>query len=186
MTDEMIIQLFWDREENAIKETEKKYGAYCYKIADSVLRNREDAAECLNDAWLQAWNSIPPMRPEHLNCFLAKIVRNLAISKYRSKYAKKRGQGEVLAVMEELEECIAGQADVEASFEASELQKSISDFVRELPKREGNVFVARYFYLNSVKEIAKKFHLSENNVRVMLNRTRDKLRERLRKEGYVI
>ena len=186
MTDEKIIQMFWDRREEAIKETEKRYGAYCFKVAQSVLQSREDSEECLNDALLQAWNMIPPTRPAHLKLFLAKIVRNLAISKYRSKYAKKRGQGEVAIVLDELEECIAGQSDVEAYFEISELQKSVNEFVRGLPERDGNIFIARYFYMYSTKEIARKFHVSENNIRVMLSRMRERLRNWLQKEGYVI
>lgn len=186
MTDEMIIQLFWDRREEAIKETEKRYGAYCFKVAQSVLQNKEDSEECMNDALLQAWNMIPPTRPAHLNFFLAKIVRNLAISKYRRKYAKKRGQGEVAIVLDELEECIAGQSDIESYFEMAELQKCVNAFVRELPEKEGNVFIARYFYMYSTREIAKKYHITENHVRVMLSRMRDRLRKWLQKEGYVI
>lgn len=186
MTDEKIIDFFWERREEAIRETEKKYGAYCLQVAQGILHDEEDASECLNDAWLKAWNSIPPARPEHLKCYLVRIVRNLAVSKYRTKFAKKRGQGEVALVLEELEECVAGQADVESLIDASQLQKTINVFVRALPAKDANLFVARYFYAESIREIAKHHFLAENNVRVRLSRMRAKLKKELEKEGYVI
>lgn len=186
MTDERILDYFWERREEAIRATEEKYGAYCFRVAQGILRDEEDASECLNDAWLKAWNSIPPARPEHLKCFLVRIVRNLAVSKYRTKYAKKRGQGEVALVLEELEECVADQSDVEALFDAAQLQKTINDFVRTLPARDADIFVARYFYAEPIREIARLHFLTENYVRVKLSRLRGKLREELEKEGYVI
>lgn len=185
MTDDKIIQLFFQRKETAIEETHRKYGAYCFKIANNILSNREDSEECLNDTWLKLWDSIPPTRPVHLHLFLAKIVRNFAINKYRSKYAHKRGKGEIALVLEELEECIIGQSDVETLYIAEELQSTINKFVRELPEKEGNVFIRRYFYSDSMKDISNRYHISESNVRVMLNRTRNKLRIRLEREGYI-
>lgn len=185
MTDDKIIQLFFQRKETAIEETSKKYGSYCFKIANNILNNREDSEECLSDTWLKSWDSIPPARPVHFNLFLAKIVRNLAISKYRSNHTHKRGKGEITLVLDELEECITGQSDVETLYMAEELQNTINRFVRGLSERDGNVFIRRYFYADSIKDISNRYHISENNVRVMLSRTRSKLRIVLEKEGYI-
>lgn len=185
MTDDKIIQLFFQRKEVAIDETHKKYGSYCFKIANNILNNREDSEECLNDTWLKVWESIPPARPIHFNLFLAKIVRNFAINKYKSRRAHKRGKGEIALVLDELGECIIGQPDVETVCLAAELQNTINKFVRELSEREGNVFIRRYFYADSIKDISNLYHISENNVRVMLSRTRSKLKTRLEKEGYI-
>lgn len=185
MTDDKIIQLFFQRKEAAIEETYKKYGSYCFKIANNILNNREDSEECLNDTWLKTWDSIPPAHPIHFNLFLAKIVRNLSINKYRSKYAQKRGNGEMALILDELEECIAGESDVETLYIAEELQSAINKFVRGLPEKEGNVFIRRYFYSDSIKDISNRYHVSENNVRVMLHRTRNKLRIRLEREGFI-
>lgn len=185
MTDDKIIQMFFQRNEVAIEETHKKYGSYCFKIANNILNNREDSEECLNDTLLKTWDSIPPTRPIHFNLFLAKIIRNFAINKYRSKHTYKRGKGEIVLVLDELEQCIAGQSDVETLYIAEELQNTINKFVRGLPERDGNVFIRRYFYADSISDISNRYHLSENNVRVMLNRTRNKLRIRLEKEDYI-
>lgn len=185
MTDEKIIQLYFNRDEKAIEETSIKYGSYCYKIANNILRNRQDSEECLNDTWMQTWDSIPPTHPVHFNLFLAKIVRNLSFNKYRNKYTQKRGRGEIALVLEELEECLAGHSDVEALYIVEELQETINTFVRALPEREGNVFIRRYFYSDSIKDISVRYRMSENNIRVMLNRTTNKLRDRLEKEGYL-
>ena len=185
MTDDKIIQLFFQRKEVAIEETQKKYGSYCFKIANNILNNREDSEECLNDTWLKAWESIPPTRPAYLNLFLAKITRNFAINTYRSKHTHKRGKGEIALVLDELEECITGETDVETLYIAEELQSSINKFVRGLSEKDGNVFIRRYFYADSIKDISNRYYISENNVRVMLSRTRNKLKLRLEKEGYI-
>lgn len=185
MTDDKIIQLFFQRKEVAIEETHKKYGSYCFKIANNILNSREDSEECLNDTWLKTWDSIPPTRPIHFNLFLAKIIRNFAINKYRSKHTHKRGKGEIVLVLDELEECIAGQSDVETLYIAEELQNTINKFVRGLPERDGNVFIRRYFYADSISDISNQYHISENNVRVILSRTRNKLRIMLEREDYI-
>lgn len=186
MTDEKIIQLFFQRNEVAIEETSRKYGTYCFKIANNILKNTEDSEECVNDTWMKTWEAIPPTHPQHLNLFLAKIVRNLSFNKYKAKYAGKRGGGEMAVVLDELAECIAGTNDTEAVYLAEELQKTINRFVSGLPVTEGNVFIRRYFYADSIREISKRYQISENHVRVMLNRTRNKLRGKLEKEGYIV
>ena len=186
MTDEKIIHLFTTRDQRGVVEIHKKYGGYCFKIANSILENQEDAKECVNDTLMKTWNSIPPAKPNHLKLFVAKITRNLAFNVYKAKHALKRGGGETEAVLEELQECIAGNHDVEAHMAAEELKKTINDFVRTLPEREGNIFIRRYFYVEPIKAIAGRYLLSESNVRVILNRTRAKLKERLEKEGYLV
>ena len=186
MEDKQIIELFWQRNEAAIEETSKKYGAYCFTIADNILNNQEDAEECLNDTWLKAWNAIPPQKPDNLRLFLAKITRNLSLNRVEAQNAKKRGSGEFALVLDELSECIASYSDVENTYLAKELGESVRKFVRKLPEREGNVFVRRYFFMESVVAIAKKYRLTENHVMVMLSRTRKKLKKYLIKEGYHI
>ncbi|MBQ9120166.1 MAG: sigma-70 family RNA polymerase sigma factor [Lachnospiraceae bacterium] len=184
MEDNQIVELYWQRNEAAIKETDNKYGAYCFHIADNILDNKEDAEECVNDTWLHAWNGIPPQKPKRLRMFLAKITRNLSFNCFNARNAKKRGGGEIALVLEELSECLAGQADVEGAYEAKELGQSIRSFVWVLPEREGNVFVRRYFFTESVAAIAKRYALSENNVMVILSRTRKRVKAHLAKEGY--
>ncbi len=185
MTDEKIIQLYFERNETAIEETDKKYGTYCFQISNNILNCREDSEECVNDTWLKTWESVPPTLPQCLRLFLAKIVRNLSFNKYKAKYAGKRGNGEIALILDELEECIAGSNDVEEFCMAKELQQALDAFVCELPERECNVFVRRYFYSDSIRDISKRYGLSENNLRVILNRTRNKLKVRLEKEGYL-
>ncbi len=186
MTDEKIIELYFVRNEVAIEETDRKYGAYCFQISNNILNCREDSEECVNDTWLKTWDSIPPTRPQCFRLFLARIVRNLSFNKYKAKYTDKRGNGEIALILDELEECIAGKSDVEDFCMTKELQSTLDMFVCSLPEREGNVFVRRYFYSDSIKDISKQYNLSENNVRVMLNRTRNKLKVRLEKEGYFV
>lgn len=186
MTDEKIIELYFVRNEVAIEETDRKYGAYCFQISNNILNCREDSEECVNDTWLKTWGSIPPTKPQCFRLFLARIVRNLSFNKYKAKYTDKRGNGEIALILDELEECIAGKNDVEDFCMTKELQSTLDMFVCSLPERECNVFVRRYFYSDSIKDISKRYDLSENNVRVMLNRTRNKLKVRLEKEGYFI
>ena len=184
MTDEKIIELYCERSETAIEETDRKYGAYCFQISNNILNCREDSEECVNDTWLKTWDSIPPTKPQCFRLFLAKIVRNLSFNKYKAKHTDKRGNGEISLILDELEECIAEKSAVEEFFLAKELKKTINAFVSALPERECNIFVRRYFYSDSIKDISKRYGLSENNIRVMLNRTRNKLKARLEKEGY--
>lgn len=184
MEDHRIIELYWHKNEDAIKETDRKYGNYCFAIANNILHNTEDSEECVNDTWLSAWNAIPPQKPRILQMFLAKITRNLSFNRFIARSAKKRGGGEINLVLDELAECIAGEADVEREYEAKELEQCIRLFVRALPGRDGNVFVRRYFFTEPVWEIAKRYGLTENNVLVILSRTRKKLKMHLIKEGF--
>lgn len=185
MEDSQIIELYWQRDMEAISETAKLYGAYCFTIADNILGSAEDAEECVNDTWLNTWNAIPPQRPKALRMFLATITRNLAFDRFRARKAEKRGGGEIELVLDELAECVAGGPDVEAAYEGKELGRCVQRFIRSLPEREGNVFVRRYFFTEPVSDIAKRYSLSENHVMVLLSRTRKKLKTHLLKEGYL-
>lgn len=184
MEDSHIVELYWQKNADAIKETDRKYGAYCFAIADNILHSKEDSEECVNDTWLNAWNAIPPQKPAKLQMFLAKITRNLSFNRFNARSAEKRGGCEIFLVLDELAECLAGESDVESEYEAKELGQHIRRFVQKLPKRDGNVFVRRYFFTETVAEIAKRYGLSENNVMVILSRTRKKLKAQLIKEGF--
>lgn len=185
MEDNQIVELYWKKNTDAISETANKYGTYCFTVADNILHNFEDSEECVNDTWLHVWNAIPPQKPNVLRMFLAKITRNLSFNRFNAKNAEKRGGGEITLVLDELAECLANEADVEVAYEEKELEQCIRYFVRALPEREGNVFVRRYFFTETVAEIAKRYGLTENNVMVILSRTRKKLKAELKKEGYL-
>lgn len=185
MEDSQIVELYWRKDADAISETSSKYGPYCFAIADNILHNTEDSEECVNDTWLHAWNAMPPQRPNVLRMFLAKITRNLSINRFKARSTEKRGGGEILLVLDELADCLAGETDVEREYEGRELEQCIRRFVRGLPERDGNVFVRRYFFTEPVAAIAERYELTENNVMVILSRTRKKLRLRLAKEGYL-
>jgi len=185
LEDHQIIDLYWHRSPDAIDQTAGKYGAYCFAIAENILHSPEDSEECVNDTWLHAWNAIPPQRPNVLRLFLAKLTRGLAFDRYRAQKAKKRGGGEMALVLDELAECLSGGTSVEEAYEGQELGQCIRRFVRELPQRDGNVFVRRYFFTEPVAVIAKRYGLTENYVMVLLSRTRKKLKAHLQKEGYL-
>lgn len=185
MEDSRIVELYWQKNPDAITETERKYGAYCFGIADNILRNKEDSEECVNDTWLNAWNAMPPQKPAKLQMFLAKITRNLSFNRFHARSAEKRGGGELPLVLDELAECLADESDVESEYEAKELGQCIRRFVRMLPERDGNVFVRRYFFTEPVAEIAKRYGLTGNHVMVILSRTRKKMKTYLIKEGFV-
>lgn len=185
MEDRQIIELYWQRNADAISETAGKYGAYCFQVADNILHDAGDSEECVNDTWLRAWDAMPPERPDVLRMFLAKITRNLSFDRFNARNAKKRGGGEIALVLDELEECLASGTDVETAYEGKELGQCIRRFVRGLSERDGNVFVRRYFFADSVAAIARRYGLTENNVMVILSRTRKKLKLELMKEGYL-
>ncbi len=185
MDDAEIIALYWKRDETAIEETSQVYGAYCHSIAEHILHSDRDAEECVNDTWMRAWNAMPPQKPNRLRLFLGKITRNLAFDRYRQQRAEKRGSGEMDAVLEELAECIADPEDVETVCDQRALRESFNDFLRKLPQRERQLFLRRYFYAEPVRSIAEAYGLRSNHTSVILRRTRQKLREHLKKEGFI-
>ena len=186
MEDAKIIDLYWERNEKAIAETEKKYDRYCYSIAQNIVADREDSRECVNDTYLGAWNAIPPTRPNVLRTFLGRITRNLALKKVRLKTADKRGGSQYDLVLEELGDIIADASTPEVEMEAKELGMTINGFLQGLQTEERRVFVCRYWYFDSVSEIAARFGYGESKVKMMLKRTRDKMKEYLKKEGIEI
>lgn len=184
MEDRQIVELYWQKNPDAISETAGKYGAYCFAIADNILHSAEDSEECVNDTWLHAWNAIPPQRPRVLRLFLARITRNLSFDRFSARTAEKRGGGEIALILDELGECLSGGTDAESVCEAKELRQCVRRFVEELPERDGNVLVRRYFFSEPVADIARRYGLTEDHVAVILSRTRRKLRAHLLKEGY--
>lgn len=182
MDDQAIVELYWTRSERALAETDAKYGAYCYSIAYNILTNREDAEESVSDAYLAAWSTIPPKRPVRLSTFLGKLTRRISIDRWRKRTADKRGGGETDLVLEELENCIAGNQNVESAYIRKELAAVINRFLDSLTQTERNVFLCRYWYLDSVADIASYFGFSQSKVASMLHRMRKKLRVQLEKE----
>lgn len=185
MEDQRIVELFWERNQQALVYSQEKYGDYCLRIARNILLDPEDAEECLNDTLLFAWNSIPPAKPEKLQFYLAAITRNEALSRYRKIHAIKRGGGETAVALEELAECVASDQDPQKTCQAKELETAINRFTRALPVREGNVFVRRYFFLESSAVIADRYGMTANHVAVILSRIRKKLKKYLEKEGFL-
>lgn len=177
--------LYWERDPQAIELSRQKYGAYCFSVAHNLLASREDAEECVNDTWLHAWNGMPPNRPSVLRMFLAKITRRVSFNRFKANNTQKRGSGQLPLVLEELAECIADEDSVEDAVIAAELGESVRQFVRSLPEREGDIFVRRYFFTESITEIAQKYGMTTNYAMVMLSRTRKKLKNHLVKEGYL-
>jgi len=187
MNDEAIISLFENRDESAIDETTKKYGAYCTTIAMNVLHNAEDSQECVNDALLAAWNAIPPASPRIFSAFIGKIVRNIALNRYEARSAKKRGDSNALSLCE-LEGCLCTSEkgkSVENEVDAKILGEAIEAFLHTLKKVDRVSFVRRYWYNDSVSEIASRVGVKENAVAVNLHRTRNKLKTYLEKEGVL-
>ena len=186
MLDSQIIQLYWDRDERAIPETASAYGGYCFTIAHNILSSTQDAEECVNDTWLRAWNAIPPHRPSVLSAFLGRITRNLALNLLRRDHTKKRGGSEIDLVFEELAECVSGSESAEQAVDEQELKQAIHDFLADLPAKKRKIFVRRYWYADSVAQIAKRMHMSENGVSVTLHRLRTDLRAQLEERGFTV
>lgn len=181
MEDKQIIDLYWVRSETAISETEKKYGRYCHYIAHQILYDDEDAKEIVNDTYLKTWNTIPPQCPDSLKSYVGMISRQLALNTYEGQHTQKRG-GQVPLVLDELSECIStGGADIGESIALSD---ALNSFLWALSRRTRNIFVRRYFYMSPVAEIAKDFQMKESNVTMHLLRTRKKLKQFLKKEGF--
>lgn len=177
MEDQQIIRLFFERSEQAITELSRKYGALCFQIADNILDDPQDAEECVNDAWLGAWNSIPPQSPDPLRAYICRIVRNRSLKKLRTNSAMKRGsQFEVS--LSELEDCISGNS-LDEQLAVNELSAQINAFLAALPKDDRVLFVKRYWFSESISELADAFGITENNVSVRLSRIRGKLHQYL-------
>lgn len=185
MEDQKIIDLYVKRDEKAIEKTADKYGKYCFSIAYNVLMSHEDSEECVNDTWIKTWNTIPPAMPECFRIFLGKITRNLSFDKYRYNHSEKRGGGVIGAVLDELEEVVAGSDSVEEAYERKILVEAINTYLHTLSKRDCNIFIRRYFYGEETKDIAQRYTIKESNVLMILSRTRKKLQQHLKEEALL-
>jgi RNA polymerase sigma-70 factor (ECF subfamily) len=183
MIDEKIVDLYWARSEDAITETQNKYGNLCHSIAYSILKSIEDSQECVNDTYLKAWNSMPINRPTKLSAYLGKITRNLALNRYEYLSASKRGGTQTALVLDELMDCVSGTESTDSIVEEIYISNILNNFLDCLSEKNRNIFVARYWYLLSTKEIADKYCLKESYIRVSLHRSRDILKAILKKEG---
>ena len=186
MTDEAIVRLYWDRDEEAIAETSRKYGKYCFSIAYNILYNKEDSDECVNDTYNKAWNSIPPSRPTLLSAFLGKIVRNISLNRYKENTALKRGGYQMPLILDELSEIASDRPGPEEEILNTELIKAINDFLYDLPKDKRVMFIRRYWYADDIGAIAKRMGINENSVSVTIRRIRIRLRKHLLERGFDI
>ena len=184
MDDSDIIQLFWQRDEQAICLAQQRYGRYCHSIARRILRNRQDAEECVNDAFLHAWNAIPPVRPRILSTFLGVLTRNLSLNRLQYNKAKKRSA--TVQVLDELCTIVSGNETVDQVVQYKELVAAINDYLAEQPSQKRKIFVCRYWYFDRVNDIARRCDITPNRVSVILSRMRAELRERLLERGFTL
>lgn len=186
MEDEKIIELYWRRDEEALRQTNQKYGSFCYCIAHNILKNEEDSKECVNDTWFKTWTVIPPKRPEFFQAFLGKITRNLSLDRYRRSRASKRGGGSMDVIYEELEECIASFGSEDTRTDTIVITDAVGQFLAGLSRDARIIFVRRYWYADSISQIANRYGMSESKVKSSLMRSRNKLKAFLEKEGIIV
>ena len=184
MSDEQIVELYWRRDERAIRETDRKYQHFLLTAAHNILRDAQDCEECLNDTYLGAWNAIPPARPKVLQAFLATIMRRTAIDCYKRKKRQKRIDSELTVALSEVEEFLADGSDPAAELDAHELGRVISEFIRALPQRRMYIFMSRYYTARPIGEIARLLGCSESTVNKEIAAIKRDLKEKLEKEGY--
>lgn len=185
MDDVEIVNLYWNRNEAAIRESDAKYGNMLLRIAYNILSNREDSEECVNDTYGKAWASIPPQKPYSLAAYLGRIVRNLSINRWYEIRAQKRGGGENL-LLSELAECIPSQSNVESESEAREITRSIEQWLYTLPKNDRVLFLRRYWFGDSLQTLAAERSTSPNRIAGQLYRLRQKLKSALEKDGVIL
>ncbi|MBE6928573.1 MAG: RNA polymerase sigma factor [Ruminococcaceae bacterium] len=186
MQDDEIITLYLERNEDAIRQTEKKYGKALKTMAMRILSDEDDSQECVNDTYLKTWNSIPPMQPSHLSAYLHKLVRRISIDRYRGRHSEKRKPNEYTASLDELGECLAGEETPQGVLELQLLTQTIEAFLQTLSEQNRQIFLCRYYFLDPVKQIAKFFSISESNVKSTLYRIRSGLKEHLKQEGFFL
>ena len=183
MDDRQIIELFFNRDEAALSETQEKYGKYCLKIAGNILEDVEDSKECVNDTWVTAWNRIPPLKPVSLKAFLGKVVRDISLSKFREKHAEKRNVA-MTVMLDELEECIPSGINIEDQAEKRELIGLVNDYLESIKTEDRALFVRRYYFGESVKSLSEEYGCSENRMTQRLLKIRRKLKVFVEKGGY--
>jgi len=181
--DKKIVDLYWERDENAIKETSLKYGRLCAYIAGNILSSREDSEECINDTYLAVWNAIPKKRPDKFSVFISRITRNLALKKYEYLSAAKRSPAAVTS-LDELADCVSGTDDVESEIEVKYIQRAIGNFLWQQTDEKRNIFIRRYWYFDSVESICKSTGFTQSKVKSILYEMRQKLRKYLEREGF--
>lgn len=186
MTDEKIVELYWNRDETAIAKTQEKYSRYLTKIAYNILTDMEDSLECVNDTYFHAWKSIPPHRPQFLSTYLAKLTRRAAIDILRKKNRDKRIPSEYTFSLSELEECVSDSHNIDTRLDAELLGTAINGYLQTISEEARNLFIGRYFFLDSLKDAARYCGMSETKAKSMLYRTRCGLKAYLEKEGYYI
>ena len=186
MDDSEIIRLYQARDEQALAATAAKYGAYCASIARNILKNDEDADECVNAVYMKVWESIPPKNPPRFAAFIGKLTKNHALNLLKASSREKRGGGSVEAVYEELEEVLADGSGADTELIRNELLAAINKFLKKTPAKSRQAFVMRYWYCCDIEYIARRLGQTENNVSVLLHRTRQKLKEYLIKEGFAV
>lgn len=183
--DQKIVELYEERNEQAIAETSARYGNICRSVAKNILGNTEDAEECLNDALLKAWNAIPPARPAHFGAYFMTLARNTALKRYKARHAEKRGSGQMELALAELTDCVAADDSVEKTVDRQELLAAIVRALGNLPEEHRNLFIRRYWHVSPIAEIAEDFGMTESSVKVTLMRIRKRLQKSLRKEGFL-
>ena len=184
MDDQSIVELYLQRDENAIKESRNKYEAYCYSIAMNILSVAEDVEECINDTWISVWNRIPPVIPKSLKAFLGKLVRDISLSRYRAVHAKKRYNGMEL-ILDELAECIPSEQDIQESLEQKELSGTVNGWLDSLPQEDRVLFVKRYYYGETVKQLSEMQSCTENQMAQKMMKLRNKLKAHLLSGGVL-
>ena len=185
MTDEELIAMLEVKDRKALVELENKYGSYCKSIAMNILRNRQDTDECLNDAYLSVWNAIPPAHPDDLRMYVSGVVRNAAINLWRRSHAQKRGSGHIELLLEELSDVAASDNPLEKLDDTLALKAAFNEFLGSLKPEQRRIFLLRYWYMDTIEEIADKLDISESKVKVSLHRTRNKLKKFLEREGLL-
>ncbi|MBQ7398818.1 MAG: sigma-70 family RNA polymerase sigma factor [Clostridia bacterium] len=186
MTDEQIIALYWQRSEEAISQTDRKYGAFLFRIAYNMLHDREDCEECRNDTYLGAWNAIPPTRPDALGAFLVQIMRRIAINRYKQKTSKKHIPAELTLALDDAQNTLHSEESVEAAYEAAEVGKVINDYVKALPDRTRYIFIDRFYLSESVQSIAADLKISPATVYREIEKIKQELRSHLERNDIII
>lgn len=186
MKDSEIIDLYLARNETAITATSEKYGNYCSSIAYNILHCKEDSEECVNETYLNTWNSIPPHKPNCFSVYIGKITRNLSLNRFKKYNTHKRGGGQTTLVLSELESCIPDKTDIEKNSDEALLVNALNEFLYSQSEQKRNIFIRRYWYIQSIKDIANAYKISESKVTSILYRMRGKLKIHLEKEGINI
>jgi RNA polymerase sigma-70 factor (ECF subfamily) len=185
MDDTMILELYQSRSESAIAETARKYGSYCLAIATNILKDRRDAEECVNDTYYKVWEAVPPQQPAVFSSFIGRITRNTSLDKYKARSRKKRAGNEFTLLLSELEDCIPSGSRVEDEVDEMLTAACIDNFLSGIDKESRVIFMRRYFYADSVKQVAERLAMSESKIKSNLFRTRNKLKAHLESEGII-